>query len=742
MTELAEAVQPSGDDTANQKAEYLEIIKQYEREYASWQEKGRSVVKRYMDDRNARQTNRRRFNILWSNVQTLLPALYYHPPKPNVERRYRDKDPVGRVTADILERGCSYFINDCDFSASVEQAVLDRLLPGRGVIWFRYVPHFKDAEVQGTPEVQGEGYEISDTGEAQASAGNESSGGGVDGGGLTQELDYEEVCTDYVHYEDFGHNVCRTWAEVTVVWRKVFLTRAELKARFGDDVGGKVPLDHSAMDMKAAREIDNDKKATVYELWDKVKKQAVWLHKDYGPLLDAKDDPLKLKKFFPCPEPLYTTRSNNDLIPSSDYKQYQDQAGELDELTARIYSLTKAIKVAGVYDASAPGLANLLSEGVENRLIPVETWAVFAEKGGLKGAVDFMPLQEIVEALMSLHESRDKVKETLYEITGLSDIMRGASDPGETATAQQIKGQYGSMRLGKMQQAVSRFTRDGVQIMAEIIALHFSQKTLAMITGVDLFTQSEKQQIQMQQQQAQMMAQRAQAAPPPQGAPGVAPPPAAPPQPPPPIPPDVQKKLTQPTWEEVEGLLHNNAAMHFRIGIETDSTIKADQEADKAARVEALSALGEFLGQASAAPPQLQPLMGEALLFLVRGFKGARSLESAVEDLVTNLQEHPIQAPDPNAAKAQADMQTAQLKAKTDMQKAQMDQQTDMQSASIKAQTDQAIEQMKLQHAKEMGQMQAQIDMVMKQMEVEGKIKQAAVTAAMTPAPVAAGTAR
>jgi hypothetical protein len=118
-----------------------------------------------------------------------------------------------------------------------------------------------------------------------------------------------------------------------------------------------------------------------------------------------------------------------------------------------------------------------------------------------------MPLKDVVEALLSLHESRDKVKEVIYEITGMSDIMRGVSDPNETASAQETKSQYGSMRLGKHQQAVSRFIRDGIQIMAEIVANHFSQKTLSMITGIDLFTQAEKQQIQAQQQQAQMMAQ-------------------------------------------------------------------------------------------------------------------------------------------------------------------------------------------------------------------------------------------
>jgi hypothetical protein len=685
-----QAVQPKS--TASQKAQYLEIIKQHETEFAPWHEQGRNINKRYMDDRNARQTNRRRFNILWSNVQTLLPALYYQPPKPNVERRYRDKDPVGRLTADVLERGCTYFINDCDFSASVEQAVLDRLLSGRGVIWLRYVPHFKDAEVQGLPEEQSDGYEVSDDAEPPP---------------VPQEIEYEEVCTDYVHYEDFGHNVCRTWAEVTTVWRKVYLTRDELIARFGDDIGARVPLDHKPQDMKSARELDDGKKATIYELWDKGKKQAVWLHKDYADLLDVKDDPLRLKRFFPCPEPLYTTRSNNSLVPSPDYKQYQDQAGELDELTARIYSLTKAIKMAGVYDSSAPALANLLSEGVENRLIPVDTWAAFSEKGGLKGAVDFMPLKDVVEALLALHESRDKVKDVLYEITGMSDIMRGASDPDETAKAQQIKGQYGSMRLGKMQQAVSRFIRDGVQIMAEIMAEHFSQTTLAMITGVDLFTDAEKQQIQIQQQQAQMIAQhqammqvQQQNVPGAQGAGAMASPPSqqgASPPAPPQIPPDVAKKLKQPSWDDVEKLLRNNAVMHFRIGIETDSTIKADQEADKSARIEATTALGQFLEQAAMAPPEMQPLLGEALLFLTRGFKSARGLESAVEDFISNMQENPPQPKqggDPEQTKLQIaqmnnDAKNKQLMAKTqaDMQMKAADKQAEIQRESIEDQT-------------------------------------------------------
>ena len=47
--------------------------------------------------------------------------------------------------------------------------------------------------------------------------------------------------TDYVHYRDFGHSVARTWEEVTRVWRKVYLRRAELVERFGEEIGNAIP---------------------------------------------------------------------------------------------------------------------------------------------------------------------------------------------------------------------------------------------------------------------------------------------------------------------------------------------------------------------------------------------------------------------------------------------------------------------------------------------------------------------
>ena len=54
--------------------------------------------------------------------------------------------------------------------------------------------------------------------------------------------------------------------------------------------------------------------------------------------------------------------------------------------------------------------------------------------------MDLVPFDAVSEALKQLYDSRDRTKQVLYEVTGLSDLVRGASDPRTTATAEQIKG--------------------------------------------------------------------------------------------------------------------------------------------------------------------------------------------------------------------------------------------------------------------------------------------------------------
>lgn len=602
-------------------AKWVDQIDAYERDFATWVKRSKNIIKRYYDG-SPENARRMQFNILWSNVQTLQPALYDSPPKPNIDRRFQDDDEIGLVVSQILERSVSYYASKEIFDETMVQCVRDRLLPGRGTAWVRYVAEFENIG------------QITEDEEDHS------------------EFKGENVVVDYVHWEDFGHTQGRTWQEVCAAWRAVYMDREDLIKRFGEEIGKQIPLDAKPMGDKTTSDLG--KKAKVYEIWDKDTKKVFWVHKDMPDIIDQKDDPLGLEDFWPFPKPIFATLTNDSLIPSPDYLQYQHQAKELDVLTARIGKITEALKISGVYDKSAEGVQRLLSEGSENMLIPIDNWAVFGEKNGLKGVIDYFPVDMLATVLNELYSVRDKVKQDLYEISGISDIIRGATNPNETLGAQELKGKYAGLRLGYMQKDVARFSRDLVKIMAEIISEHFSLDTIKQISGVKLLTEQEKQQI-LANQQPQM------------GMDGQ----LIPPQP---LPEKVEELLAKPTWEQVQGILRDNMARSFRIDIETDSTIKVDQEAEKAARVEFLSAAGGFIQQAAnIQDPEVRPILMEMLMFGVRGFKVGRDLETTFQVALDKMRKKAEQPqaqtqPDPAIAQAQADMQFKQAQMQADGQ--------------------------------------------------------------------------
>lgn len=591
-------------------ARWVGEIETYETKFKPWQARSEKIIKRYIDERSQAEENKTKYNILWSNVQTLLPAIYAKPPIPNIDRRYDSDDELGAYSALVLERATSYYVQNDIFDKVMKQAALDKLLPGRGVAWVRYCPVFE-------PKLQ----VTDDT---------------IDEDQYEDVLSTENVAIDYIHWRDFGHTWGRTWQEVDAVWRKVYLDRDALIERFGEDIGSKIPLDCAQKGTDGLKD-GEAVKAEIYEIWNKKDKTVIWLHKAMPDILDIKDDPLKLKDFLPCPEPIYGTISNDNLIPVPDYAMYQNQARELDDLTARIASITEAVKVAGVYDASAEGIGNLLSSGTENKLIPVKQWAVLGGGRGLDGVISMLPLGEIITTLQSLYEAREQVKKDLYEISGISDIVRGQGVASETATAQRIKGQFATLRLDHQQKEVSRFARDLVVIITEIIAKHFSMDTIKAVSGVRLLTEMEKQQIMLQAQSGQ------------------------------PMPEEVQELLNLPTWEQVEALIRNDTARDFRIDIETDSTIKTDQDNEKQARTEFLASVSQFMAQAVNVPPSMQKLAMELLMFGVRGFKVSRQIEGAFDDAMKEIKKASEQPQQPDPA-AEAEKQ------KTEFEKVKMDQ--------------------------------------------------------------------
>ena len=603
--------------------------------------------------------------MLWANVQTLKAATFSRMPKPDVSRRFKDNDPVGRVASMILERAMDFEITHYeDLKHCLESSVYDRFLGGRGSAWIRYEPKIESMD-----------YSTSESDEDSDEA--------------AEYLDSEAAPIDYVHWKDFGHEPARTWDEVNKVWRKVYMTRKALVERFGEELGNKVPLDSSPDDQKYKDSDGIGKKGLIIELWDRETETVLWISKSLNEILDERDDPLELEEFFPCPKPLYSTITNESLVPIPDFTLYQDQANALDILSTRISGLIDALKVRGVYDASEPTLQRLFTEGENNTLIPVKNWPAFSEKQGLRGAIDIVDITPIAMALKNAYEAMAQIKQEIYDITGISDIIRGQSNVIETATSAQIKSQFASLRLKEYQDAVACYASHILKLKAQVICGQFQPETLIKIGGV-----------------AQLM-------------------------------PDDQALVPQ----AIE-LLKNNPMRTFRIEVATDSMLYQDEQQEKADRVEFLGAVGTYLQKAveasKAMPPEATPLLMDLLKFGVTGYRVGRELEGEFDTLADHIKQaskNPQPTPpNPEIIKIQMEAQARQAELQSEVQardheiqleaqKQQAQAENDMKERQHKAELDQALAKQKLDFDTWKTQLENETKILIAEMDAKTKLK-------------------
>lgn len=635
-------------------------IKAAEKAQKKWADRGGKIEKIYADERDMTTARQRRFNILYSNVETLRPAVYMQTPKAKAVRRYRDRDPVARLASMMLERCIQTSCELYDFDAAMDQVVRDRLLPGRGVLWVVYEPGIVD-----------------------------------------DVLAYENATASYVPWQDFLHSVARTWEEVRWVARRFYKTRSELakwlvEAGLAKDgksakrMAKNVQLDFTSEGKEKTEEgLDDERgKAQIWEVHDKTSGQVLYVapgSNEYA-VIGQKPPAVRFQGFFPTPRPLLATTTAKSIIPTPDYAQYQDQAEELNRITERIGVLQKALKVAGVYAAESEELAQLI-EASDNRMIPVKNWAMFAEGGGARGRIEWFPVEIVAEVLKALYEIREQAKQTLYEVSGIGDILRGSTDPDETATAQGIKAKWGSLRVRRIQKDVQRYAADIMGMKAEVISEVFQDRTIMQMAGVDQellsryvpaapppqpppqLAQAAQQNPQMAQQMQAAMQQQAQAA---------------------------QEQATKAFMAQVFKLLRDDTARSFRIDVETDSTLEPDMAEEKQMAVEFMTAMTGFMEKAAPMAmqgPEAAKMVGELLLFGVRRFDKVDQLEQVIEQAVEAAAKPKPPQPNPEMEKVKAQIEG-------DKARHQFDMQAKMQTAQI----DGALQQQELQQSAIEGQ--------------------------------------
>ena len=564
-----------------------------------WRERGRAVVARYRDERETDGYGTglsKQFNILWSNTETMKGALFARMPKADVRRRYSDNNPITRQVAIVLERALQYGNEVYSADKPIKAAIEDYLLPGRGVVWVVYEPIFVKEKIQ----VES-----------------------LDEFGNMVMIDQEEeriadqrCYFDYINWEDYRESPAKRPEDVYWKARRHLLTRDELIEK-GFKNAKNVPLNWSPEPTEGYQEEYSEifSRAEVWEIWDKYSSKRFFISRGYNEVLAEDDDPYELENFFPCPDSLVAIRTNETNVPIPEFTLYQDQADELDRITTRISNLIEGLKRRGIYDASVPELSHLADAG-DNDFVPSENFAQLAAKGGLQSVFQQEDIAPIAQVLQGLYQQRNQILDTIYQITGISDIIRGSTKASETATAQQLKAQFGSMRMRKKQSEIAEYIRDLFRLKAEIIAEHYEPETLAAMTALTI----------------------------------------------------------TPAMMQI---MRDDKLRGYSIDIESDATIFTDEEEEKKTRIEFLSSFGAYLQQAigiANQSPALTPLAFQALRFLMGAWKVGRTFEDVIDRTEAQLTQQAQQALQAGPQPSEAERIAAQ-KMQTEMAKEELKQQ-------------------------------------------------------------------
>ncbi len=582
------------------------------------------------------------FNIYHANVETIVPAIYNSTPVPDVRRRFNDDDPIAAAGADVIERALSHSIDEYDFDALMESVVFDMAAPGRGIARARYIA---ETEVVGIdPNTQEP----------------------------VEDVSYQAVKCEYVPWAAFRRGPGRSWDDVPWIAFAQYYGRDALE-KISPKHGKQVPLDmrlgddHDQADGADGDKPDKEvlKRALVWEIWDRDEKKVLFIAPSYRDAILAEvDDPLELDGFFPVPPPMMAIPVPGDLTPICEFTIYRKLIEELDDITVRIRKLIKQLKVKALYAGIKDGDMQRWTQADDGEVVESADAIAFIQSGGIDKLLAWFPMDPTVAALTQLYTQREQVKQSIYEITGVSDIVRGQSDPNETLGAQEIKTQWGAMRVRRRQKEAQRFARDLLRIKAELIANKFTPKTLQQICGYE-----------------------------------------------------IDPGITE--------LFKNDKLRSYKIDIETDSTIQGDFAHNQEQMSNFVTATGNYW-QGVTTPIELGVFNKEAAATIYQAFSRNFNLGKQVEDTLDKMVEQVKQAeqaaaqqpppPDPamEKVKMEGEAKQAELEMKKEMhaqemqfeaQKNQQDLQMNQQQNQMKLEAQQQNAQATLQMKREQGVM-------------------------------------
>lgn len=466
---------------------WLQGLEESKKRHQSYLEATKRIRKKLI----AEEGTANRINMYSAMIHTEAPHLYSRLPSITSDVLWGKKDRVASRATEIVERATTIQVKQHpDYHQMMNLVRFDAQTTGRGVGRVRLEDVKGDkpvmVPVEMTPQgpVRLDGEPLPENPQIQ-----QMPDGVVYIVDKVKDIIGKAIRFEHVSPSCFHFASQKVWEDVEWVCFPITISKFNARERFGEALTNKMTFSRSITDEGDEKKAEHDEErafALVYEFWDKETQMLVWVDAESRTIIGKKEDNLRLKGFFPTPKPVLFNLVPETLIGQSDFLFFEGVLDTLDALHAKHRQLCEMLGFAGLSEEiHHPQVVRALAHLEQNRNIvePVNLTSNLELTGGkIVIPIEFPGLinqLEVVTAQIGFW------KQQLFELSGSSDLVRGASNPMETARAQELKSAYANARMDQKKSEFDTYASGMISLAGEIIAEHFSDEQLIELAAVE-----------------------------------------------------------------------------------------------------------------------------------------------------------------------------------------------------------------------------------------------------------------
>jgi hypothetical protein len=453
------------DDTKKLKSDWYTRIKAEQKKHKEFRERAKKAVEVYENDHKGENGAAKEifFPVMRSVVDVQLGALTSKQPQARLSKRFEMEGQDG--LCDKLELAANYFIEKGNMQGEIYQAAEDYLTAGVGGLKLVY-----DAELIEQPIIEqavdemGNPYEY-DTGEVE------------------EVIKSESLVAERFEWCNFGWQPAARWKDVDWIYFESDFTVKEFQKKYDVAPSMLEPNKDPGDDYKNT--------VTVYEIWDKENERRITICDSHDEVLEDDENPLNTEHFYPIAEPMFFALADDELTPCPEFFFWSTMHDRIQKLSEREGKLIARYKDMNFYDQGAFTDLVTIESAVDGANVPVDLKKYMTGTGlpDISKVVMAKDNSQTATVLAMVKENIQEGLSRIYQVTGIGDIMQAASDPNETATAQNLKHSWGSSRLSAKRFCIENHIRGTIEVMVNTMCKLFEPQSIALAAGEQLSEQ-------------------------------------------------------------------------------------------------------------------------------------------------------------------------------------------------------------------------------------------------------------